>query len=80
MVHWVNNPACLCGAVGLIQMSVRSPVRCSEFRIQHCCSCSVGHSSASDSIPNWGTSMCLGGDQKKKKKKENYPQEEEKSL
>ena len=32
-------------------------LRCSGLRIQCCCSCGVGHSCGSDSIPGQGTSV-----------------------
>ena len=34
----------------------------------HCCSCGVGHSYGSDSVPGPGTSICQGCSQKKQTK------------
>ena len=52
---------CLCGSVG----SIPSP--CSGLRIWHCCSCGIGCSCGSDSIPGSGTSICHGCGHKKKR-------------
>ena len=53
MAQWVNDPACFCGGTSLRILSLvqwaKNP--CS-------CSCGVGHSSGSDSIPGLGT--CIG--------------------
>ena len=52
-----------------VEAPVPSQARPSGLRIQHCCSCGVGHSSGLDLIPALGTSICLGGHQKRKTNK-----------
>ena len=41
----------------------------SGLRIQHCCSCGIGHSCTLDSVPDLGTSICHGCGWERKKKK-----------
>ena len=39
------------------------------LRIQHCCSCDIGHNCGSDLIPGLGTPYAMEWPKKKKKKK-----------
>ena len=68
VVLWVKN---LTAAQVTVEAWVQSSALCSELRIQHCFSCSVGHSCSSDSIPGLRTSTCHRCSCKKQKQKFN---------
>ena len=56
------------------EVQVWSPARCSGKRILCCCSCDIGCSCGSDSVPGLGTSIChrLSHMEKKKIKRKDY--------
>ena len=45
--------------------SLEIPLQLHGLRIPCCCSCGIGHSCSSESIPDPGTSICCEGSRKK---------------
>ena len=59
-----------------MEVPVPSLAQWGGLRIQHCCSCGIGHSSGSDSIPGPGISIChsCGRKRRRRRKKKDFSQ------